>query len=314
MRPPKRVTQVREEAIALRVAGKSIREIKDTLGPVGKRTLSAALKGTPPAEWTHRPNAKDDLREKARELRTQGLSYNEIVAQLGVAKSSVSLWVRDIPCPERFSYVHNERRLEGLRRFNETRIARHAAETETAAGEIGELTDREVLIAGAVAYWCEGTKSKPYRRDNRVIFVNSDPGLIRFFLRFLEAAGVDRDDLIFRVFIHEDADIHSAQHFWTEVTGASPSQFRRPTLKHHNPKTVRMNVGETYHGCLRIDVRRSAELYRKIEGWASGAMAAKLTLWALGLEPSKAPGGGFEPPLKEPKSFVLPLDDPGWQS
>jgi hypothetical protein len=87
MRPPQRVSQVREEAIALRLAGKSVREIRDTLGPVGKRTLSAALAGTPPAEWTHRPNAKDDLREQARALRTQGLSYNEIVAQLGVAKS-----------------------------------------------------------------------------------------------------------------------------------------------------------------------------------------------------------------------------------
>jgi hypothetical protein len=273
MRPPQRVSQVREEAIALRLAGKSVREIKDTLGPVGKRTLSAALKDTPPAEWTRRPNAKDDLREKARELRTQGLSYNEIVAQLGVAKSSVSLWVRDIPCPERFAYVHSERRIEGLRRFNEARLARLAAETEAASNEIGSLTDREILIAGAIAYWCEGTKSKPYRRANRVVFMNSDPGLIRFFLRFLDAASVDRDDLIFRVSIHENADIEAAQQFWGEVTGASPSQFRSPTLKHHKPKTGRMNIGESYRGCLRIDVRRSGELYRKIEGWASGAMA-----------------------------------------
>ena len=40
-------------------------EIRAALGPVGKRTLSAALKDTPPPEWTRRPNAKDDLREKA---------------------------------------------------------------------------------------------------------------------------------------------------------------------------------------------------------------------------------------------------------
>ena len=91
MRTLQQRTQLREDAVALRLAGKSVREIKDALGPVGKRTLSAALKGTPPAEWTLRPNAKDDLRERARELRTQGLSYNEIVAKLGVSKSSVSL-------------------------------------------------------------------------------------------------------------------------------------------------------------------------------------------------------------------------------
>lgn len=274
MRTLQQRTQLREEAVALRLAGKSIREIKDALGPVGKRTLSAALKGTPPAEWTVRPNAKDDLREQARELRTQGLSYNEIVARLGVSKSSVSLWVRDIPCPERFRYVHNERRVEGLRKYNECRAAERMAESQAAAAEIGELTDRELLIAGAIAYWCEGTKSKPYRHADRVVFMNSDPGLIRFFLRFLEAAGVERDDLILRVCIHENADAEAAQRFWVEVTGVSPSQFRSPTLKRHNPKTVRMNVGGNYHGCLRLEVRRSGELCRKIEGWASGVMAA----------------------------------------
>jgi AcrR family transcriptional regulator len=269
MRTPQRVAQVRDQAISLRRAGKSVREIKDTLGPVGKRTLSAALKGTPPAEWTRRPNAKDDLREQARELRTQGLSYNEIVARLGVSKSSVSLWVRDLPCPERFAYVHSERRQEGLRRYNGARSARNAAQTETAAAEIGQLTDREVLIAGAIAYWCEGAKNKPNRKPSRVVFINSDPGLIKFFLLFLDAAGVNPDDLILRVHIHENADAEAAQRFWLEVTRTHPSQFRSPTLKHHNPKTPRTNVGENYHGCLRVEVRRSAVLYRRIEGWAS---------------------------------------------
>jgi transcriptional regulator with XRE-family HTH domain len=265
-------TQLREEAVALRLAGKSVREIKDALGPVGKRTLSAALKGTPPAEWTLRPNAKDDLRERARELRTQGLSYNEIVAKLGVSKSSVSLWVRDLPCPERFRYVHNERRVEGLRKYNEARSARHAAESHAAAAEFGELTDREILIGGAIAYWCEGAKNKPNRKANRVVFINSDAGLITFFLRFLDVAGVDRGDLILRVHIHENADAEAAQRFWLWVTGTRSSQFRAPTLKRHNPKTRRTNVGENYHGCLRIDVRRSAALYRRIEAWALAAM------------------------------------------
>src|SRR5689334_4324178 len=101
--------------------------------------------------------------------------------------------------------------------------------------EIGQLTERELIIAGAVTYWSEGGKNKPHRRDDRVSFINSDPGLVRFFLRFLEVAGVERELLIFRV---------------CKVLGDGD-----------------------YHGCLRIDVRRSASLYRKIEGWAAAAMA-----------------------------------------
>ena len=192
-----------------------------------------------------------------------------------MSKSSVSLWVRDLPCPERFAYVHSERRRAGLRTFNEARSARHVAETETAAAEVGELTDREVLIAGAIAYWCEGAKNKPNRKANRVTFINSDPELIKFFLRFLDVVGVNRDDLVFRVHIHENADAGTAQQFWLKITGTRSSQFRSPSLKHHNPKTHRTNVGENYRGCLRIDVRRSAVLYRKIEGWASAAMTGQ---------------------------------------
>jgi hypothetical protein len=71
---------------------------------------------------------------------------------------------------------------------------------------------------------------------------------------FLDATGTARTDLSFRIYIHESADVEAAQWFWLEITEATADQFRTPTLKRHNPRTVRKNVGEDYHGCLRIDV------------------------------------------------------------
>jgi hypothetical protein len=94
----------------LRRAGKSRRQIKQILGPLSNGTLNEALQGEPPPEWTRRPNAKDDLRARARELRTQGMDYEEIAAALGVAKGSVSLWVRDLPTPARLSYAECRKR------------------------------------------------------------------------------------------------------------------------------------------------------------------------------------------------------------
>src|SRR5260370_910281 len=61
--------QLREQAIALRRAGKSRPEIKELLGITSNETLNESLKGQPPQPWTWRPNAKDDPRAKARELR-----------------------------------------------------------------------------------------------------------------------------------------------------------------------------------------------------------------------------------------------------
>jgi hypothetical protein len=149
------------------------------------------------------------------------------------------------------------------------RAARRAAASAAAAATIGDLTSREILIAGAVAYWCEGAKNKPYRRVDRVTFTNSDPELISFFLLFLETAGVPRSELAFQLQIHDTADVASAERFWLAVTEARPEQFGKTSLKPHNPVTTRKNTSDGYHGCLRVDVRQSGELYRTIEGWAS---------------------------------------------
>jgi transposase len=272
-----RSKQLDAQVIALRLAGKSRREIKQILG-VGNSTLDRALRGVPAQPWTRRPRAKDDLREKARDLRSRGHTYVEIAAELGVSKSSVSLWARDLPRVGRISYEETrKRKAAGVSRYWQAeglrREARRQAVKDAAAAEIGPLNEREILIAGAIAYWCEGCKSKPHRPSEQIAFINSDPQLISFFMRFLEAAGVTRERLICRVNIHETADVAAAQQFWQELTELPDTQFRRPTLKRHNPRTVRKNTGSNYHGCLVIKVRRSAELYRQIEGWASAAMA-----------------------------------------
>lgn len=262
----------REDAIALRRAGKSRREIKQILQIRNNDLLTEALRGEPPPLSSRRPNAKDDLRAKARELREQGLDYKSIATDLGVSKSSVSLWVRDLPRPDRLSDEEREKRYrEAMATYwtaeRARRMAARNAIREASKNDIGTPSDRDLLVAGAIAYWCEGAKTKPHRTCNRVCFTNSDPNLIGLFLRFLDLIGVARDRLIFRVSIHETADVLAAQNFWLSVTQADPDQFRRPSIKRHNPKSVRLNTGETYRGCLKIDVCRSIDLYTQIEGW-----------------------------------------------
>ena len=277
MRSNQELLRLKEQAAALRLAGKSRREIKEILGPMSNAILNDALQGVPPPDWTRRPRAKDPLRARARELREQGLDLEEIATELGVAKSSVSLWVRDMPRPPHLSYEESRKRsAEGVRRYwaaeHPVREAARQAVIDGAAAEIGELTDREILIAGAIAYWCEGAKGKPRRKCDQVVFINSDPGLIKFFLRFLSRAGVEASRVSYRLYIHESADAVAAGQYWMTVTGGEAGQFKRPVLKRHNPKTVRKKVGDDYHGCLMVMVSRSAELYQQIAGWAAGTV------------------------------------------
>ncbi|GGS82746.1 hypothetical protein J2S47_002767 [Streptomyces griseoviridis] len=116
---------LREQAVELRREGYSLRQIRDELKVFNNDILNQLVKGEPPPAWTKRPNAKDDLRARARELRLQGWTYDRIEAELGCSKSSVSLWVRDLPRPEPRYTPEEQRALmhEGLAR-------RRAAEDE----------------------------------------------------------------------------------------------------------------------------------------------------------------------------------------
>lgn len=98
--------------------------------------------------------------------------------------------------------------------------------------------------------------------------------MITLFLRWLEFLGVQRERLTLRVSIHETADVEAAERFWADVAGVDTSAFSRATLKRHNPRTVRKNTGDTYHGCLVIYVRQSADLYRRMEGTWYGIVGA----------------------------------------
>ncbi|MGW2555896.1 terminase gpP N-terminus-related DNA-binding protein [Streptomyces sp. NPDC001635] len=260
--------ELRERAVALRRSGLSLRQIRDQLKVFNNDILNRLVKGEPPPEWTKRPQAKDDLRERARELRLQGWTYDRIETELGCSRSSVSLWVRDLPRPERkrsreeASAISNRGWEEKLRiRDEERRRAKKAAEQA-----IGVLSSRELFLVGVGLYWAEGGKDKPYDRRETVTFVNSDPGMIEVFLAWLDLVGVERGRLRFTVMIHENADVAGAEQYWAGLVGADRSTFNKTTLKKHNPRTVRKNVGDSYRGCLVIKVLKGADLYRRIEG------------------------------------------------
>lgn len=268
----------RMRAIQLRLAGKSRSQIARALGlKTGGQALGEWLREIPPPEWTKRPRAKDDLREKAILMRREGRSYRDIREVLGVSKGSLSLWLRHVPMTEEHKTALAERRLAAARRAAQTNRALATARDQRyvaeASAQISEVAESELFVAGVVAYWSEGAKNKPWRRSVNVSFSNSDPALVLLFLRWLGLLGIDLKDLSFRLHIHESADVDKALRFWSEVIGVPLPRFQRTTLKRHNPRTIRKNVGDRYHGCIRVDVRRSVELNRRIEGWFKGIIA-----------------------------------------
>ena len=226
------------------------------------------------------PGAAAELRSRAVELRQAGCSYRQILEALPrpVSKSTLSLWLRDVELTAEQRAGLSLMRLDARRRAGETirfDTARRRQKTVAdAQRQVREMSERDLFVAGVVAYWAEGTKAKPWRPGAEAVqFVNSDPDMIRLFVAWLHLVGVGPERLSCRVQIHESGDAVEATKYWAGVAGVSPNSFSRPTIKKHRPTTSRGNVGAEYRGCLCIYVRRSTNLYRQIEGWWSGICA-----------------------------------------
>jgi transposase len=279
---PQAKDELREAALLLRQQGRTYDEIQEELA-VSKGSLSLWLRDIPhptPAQRARLTTGHQlslpldepagDV-EIARLLRVEGWLLREIAAALGVAEKTVCLWVRGLPVPPRAMHGKTpEQAREMNRRRWDKELARREQERQAvkdaAGARVGALSDRELELIAVTAYWCEGTKDKPYARREMVKFINSDPGIILLFLEYLRRKGFGWSSLHLYVSIHESADVQEAVGWWADLIDVTPDQLGKPTLKRHNPKTVRKNTGNEYVGCLTISVRGSRVLYQEIEG------------------------------------------------
>jgi transposase-like protein len=263
------------KARLLRREGKTYDEIRAVIGPYSDDAVRTWLKGIPrPPETNRTGMAKPELRRKVRQLRAEGLTIGEIAEITGASQGSISVWMRDIRVPARVEQ-RRQAHLQSLRgRGGKARHDRAIAESSErvtrAHHEVGPLTERELLLIGAALYWAEGSKDKPWRRNGAVVLINSDVSVLRVYLAWLALLGVARSALDFRLSIHESADVSTQERWWRDALGLGDAVFKKAILKRHNPKTVRRNVGENYHGCLIIRVARSRALYDAIDGWWRG--------------------------------------------
>ena len=114
-------------------------------------------------------------------------------------------------------------------------------------------------------------EQKENNPSQKVRFSNSDPGMIKLFIKWLaETCSASLEDLNFEIYIHETANIEEAQKYWSNILNLPLSKFQKTRLKKHKIKTNRKNINKDYHGLLTISVKRSTNLNRKITGWVEG--------------------------------------------
>ena len=220
--------------------------------------------------------AKIEERNRAISLRRRGLSLREIREEIPVAKSTLSLWFKDVqlskPQKQRLTQKKIDAALRGAARRKSDRIALTKRIYSDAYNDIRNISHRELWLMGVMLYWAEGSKEKEYRPGSRVRFTNSDPLMIKLFIKWLtDVCNIDRSNIICDIYIHDCRRdvIGDAIKHWSRCTEFSEGSFTRIYFKRDKVATKRKNTTDHYFGILRVSVRASANFNRKIAGWVS---------------------------------------------
>ncbi|MDZ4671469.1 MAG: hypothetical protein SH821_11415 [Phototrophicales bacterium] len=176
---------------------------------------------------------KRETREQARQLRAQGISIISIAKQLGVAKSSVSHWVCDIELtPAQIETLkQNQHRTPAQLNGSKTNYTKALTQRKLwqEEGRANAREQRGLHEVGCMLYWAEGAKGR-----SSIIFVNSDPEMMKLFIRFLrQEMNIPEEDfiVILHCHTHDKAEWERMTTYWLRILGLTQQNMRNINVK-----------------------------------------------------------------------------------
>ncbi len=206
-------------------------------------------------------------KDKARALRKQGRSINEIVKEASLSKASVSVWVRDIVLTKEQKNRISQRghTLESIENRRISRLFNAEQERQKIINKAKEdyksISQAELKMIGVMLYLGEGSKTN----RGSAKLSNSDPNVIKMIMKFFREVCVVPEDK-FRAHIHtfENADVEATEKYWSKITRIPRSQFYKTYIKQsiaslHKRKTLPW-------GTCEVGVN-DTKLFLTIMGW-----------------------------------------------
>src|SRR6266567_5167104 len=147
-----------------------------------------------------------EIKEKVRALRfEQGLSLGQIQKIIKIPKTTIHLWMKDVPLSaKQKEKIKSEAllllqsgRMRAQRIQKGKKMAKENLLVSRGKNDVGILNEKELFIAGIALYWAEGFKN---RHEHRLGFCNSDPSMVKFYLHWLDKVlQVRGEDLVARL-------------------------------------------------------------------------------------------------------------------
>ena len=213
-------------------------------------------------------------REQAIRLRLRGRSYNEIAKVLPVPKSTLRSWLAPVALPDSARQRLSKRMKSGSivlieRNKAQTQAARERTQhiRAVAAKRVTRIHRDDLLLAGALLYWAEGYKRPTIRGGREVTahsisFLNSDAGMIRLFIRFLnKSLGIAPKQIVLAIRLYPNIDDAAARKYWLQVTKLQESNFRRSTYLVSGASKGKRPFNRLPYGTLQVAVYSTDKFY-----------------------------------------------------
>jgi len=210
------------------------------------------------------------IKEKAINFRKRGYSYGMISEKIGLSKSTLSDWLKEVP------YKPNKlvkKRIKGgqmksAQFKHNQRIMDIKKMKKLAKKEIGRLTKRDLWLLGIGLYLGEGTKLQ-----ENIQIINSDPEIIKIAIKwFIKICGLKKENFTPRIHLYPDNDINKTINYWSKITNISKTQFGKTQIDTRNKK-LKKKKRKLPYGTLQLEIRSCGKkelgrsLHRRIMGW-----------------------------------------------
>lgn len=210
-----------------------------------------------------------ELREQAISLRNKGLSYSEIKKEIGISKSTLSYWLKNIQLKASHRKRLYTKQIEILSLGTQSQKERRKREVEQiikqASAEIKFPLDPDAIrLMGAALYWAEGEKGGGFG------ICNSDPHVIVFMTKWLkEVFGTPANSLKAWLNIYPQQNDSELKKFWSELTDIPLKNFGKSYVK---PLSSGYKKNNLYYGTIRIRAPKSTNMKHRIFGWIKATL------------------------------------------
>jgi hypothetical protein len=196
------------------------------------------------------------LKSKAISLRKQGKSIRKIESSLGIPRSTLSYWLRNVKLTKSQYKILENKHKKSLIKARKIAVVWHNkqktnrlrfAENEACKTLLKIDSNKETIeLALALLYLGEGFKKSP-----RTGMGNSDPLILKFFLKImLDIYKIDIQKIRFELHIRADQNPELIKKYWSKELNAPLNRFKSVSV---DKRTTGKNTYLDYKGVCVID-------------------------------------------------------------